>query len=257
MKGMQLLRNPIARNALGFLLLAAVHYASDQYSFHQREGLDKTSPYIFLLLMYGWIVFHNRILFERLYLRGKKLAYAIWTALFMLASSVNMYLIIHNVYHIARTLPNILSFWVYTITGLGIYVIFRYLHIIEVRPSEKKPDPGRQQGGAGAGHHFICTIDGIRKTIPCQEISFIESLENYIRIHGTQKKYLVRLTLKEAEERLPRSFIRISRSHIVNAAHITGQEGEIIQINELNFRIGKVYKRFVEDQLKRDGLQAR
>lgn len=245
----RLLKNPIWRNVLGFMLLAAVHFAPDWYVLPQRSGFHKVSPYLFLLLFYGWIVFHNRVLFERLFLRGKKLSYAAWTLLFMGMSTVNMYLILDRVFHIEHTLPHILSFWVYTITGLGVYVIFRYLHVIEVEPLNKPP-VGTTTGEPPVKSHFICTIDGIRQSIPCQDIVFIESLENYIKVNTMQKKYLVRLTLKEAEERLPKSFIRISRSHILNRTHITGQEGDTVQMKDLGFKIGKVYKRYVEEQLK-------
>ena len=65
-----------------------------------------------LLLLYGWIVFHNRILFEGLYLQGKKTAYYAWTFLVMGLSSLNMYLTLRYVYHVDHTLPHIVSFWV-------------------------------------------------------------------------------------------------------------------------------------------------
>jgi hypothetical protein len=242
------LTNPFLRNVLGFLLLAAVHYASDQYVISQRTGFNQISPYLFLLTLYGWIVFHNRILFERLFLRGKRAAYFFWTLLIMMANSFSMYLILDNVFAVQRALPHILSYWVYTITGLGVYVLFRYLHLI-VPPAVARGSVGTTTD-EHQPTHFTCMVDGIKQNIPCQDILFVESLENYVKVNTRQKPYLVRLTLKEAEERLPKSFIRVSRSHILNTAYITAQEGEVIRMNDLSFRIGKVYKRYVEDQLR-------
>ena len=166
----------------------------------------------------------------------------------MTANSFSMYLILDRVFSVQRALPHILSYWLYTITGLGVYVLFRYLHVI-VPPSVGQRSDGKSTDDRQPTH-FTCTIDGIKQNIACQDILFVESLENYIKVNTRQKSYLVRLTLKEAEERLPNSFIRISRSHILNTAYITAQDGEMIRMNDLSFRIGKVYKRYVEDQLR-------
>ncbi|WP_266365086.1 hypothetical protein [Tellurirhabdus rosea] len=62
----------VVRNLSGLLALLLVHYLADWYAIGSRPGLQKISPYFYLLLLYAWIVFHNRVLFERLFLRGRK-----------------------------------------------------------------------------------------------------------------------------------------------------------------------------------------
>jgi len=153
----------------------------------------------------------------------------------------NMHFILRYAFDISYTLPQIVAFWVYTITGLGVYVIFRY---VINRKTNDVP------ASVTAITHFNCVVDGIKQQIPLEQILYIESLENYIKVITTAKTYLARLPMKDAEESLPKpAFIRISRSHIVNTAHIATMDGENISIRDQQLKVGKVYKRYVEDQL--------
>jgi len=53
------------------------------------------------------------------------------------------------------------------------------------------------------------------------EILYIEADRNYCRIYTKNKEYLLSITLKTIEEKLPgRIFLRTHRSYIVNLAHI-------------------------------------
>lgn len=237
------LLNPVLRNLLGLLALFTAHFVSDQYSFHQRTGLNKTSPYFFLILMYGWIIFHNRILFDHLYLKGRRPAYFFRTFLVMGICSFNMHVILKYFFDVSHTLPQIFSFWVYTLAGLGVYVMFRYLG-----PQQSPPDTVSPTGSEPS--HFNCTADGVRQEIPLRDILYIESLENYVKIITPSKSFLPRLSLKEAEDRLPRPrFIRISRSCIVNSRHMEFIAPDTIRIRNQDLKIGKVYKRYVEEQI--------
>ncbi len=250
MKPGQLLGNVVVRNLMGLLALVAVHYVSDQYHLEQRQGFNRFSPYLFLLLLYGWIVFHNRVLFGRLYLNNQKKAYAGWLLLALGLCSLNMHYVLSTGFGITRTLPHIVSFWVYTVTGLGVYVIFRYLHGTRSSPLPEPPAPWPVPAGVGELGFFDCVVDGVPQAIPCAGILYLESLENYVKVITGQKTHLVRLTLKEAEARLPKPpFLRISRSHIVNTAHIRYAGPDTLHVGGANLRIGKVYKRSVEAQL--------
>jgi LytTr DNA-binding domain len=212
----------------------------------QREGFTRFSPYLFLLLMFGWIVFHNRFLFERLYLSGLKQAYFLWTIAGMIFSSLNMHFILVYGFHQTDTLPKILTFWVFTLTGLGVYVIFLYLRTVKYgKPNEKI----LTESNGVQTTHFNCTLDGEEKQIPLDQILYVESLENYVKVNTIQKTHLIRLPMKEAETKLPKPFLRISRSHIVNTSRIEAVDQINIKINGQFFKIGKVYKRYVEEQL--------
>ncbi len=195
--------------------------------------------------MYAWIIFHNRVLFSRLYLQGKTKTYLGWTFGLLAFSSINMHLALVYLFHQSSTLPHLLSFWVFTLAGLGVYVLFRYVHLIQ--PSHPAPP---QTEETKRTPFLNCTIDGLERQIPLQQIQYIESLENYVKIVTAQKTYIARMSLKEAEAKLPRpAFLRISRSHIVHKAFITSTTTDAVFIQQQAFKIGKVFKRYVDEYL--------
>jgi len=69
--------------------------------------------------------------------------------------------------------------------------------------------------------------DGAFYLIDAAEVEFFESSGNYVLFHvkGQDRQYSMRSTLHSMEERLdPASFLRISRSTIVNLAHVAAIE---------------------------------
>lgn len=99
-------------------------------------------------------------------------------------------------------------------------------------------------------NRFSFTADGERHNLALEKILYLESMENYVRIKTPQKAYLVRFTLKEAEQLLANPhFIRNSRSHIINTGHINSIEQDAVKVAGQSLKIGKVYKKFFEDQL--------
>ncbi len=62
------------------------------------------------------------------------------------------------------------------------------------------------------------------------DIWYIEADRNYCRIFSKQKEYMLAITLKAIEEKLPmRHFLRIHRSYIINVSHVDEvAEGHVI-----------------------------
>lgn len=57
--------------------------------------------------------------------------------------------------------------------------------------------------------------------VDIKDILYIEAERNYCRIHSKDKEYLLVMTLKDMDEKLPdRHFIRVHRSFIVNISQI-------------------------------------
>ncbi len=57
--------------------------------------------------------------------------------------------------------------------------------------------------------------------IPIKDILYIEADRNYCRVHCKDKEFLLVMTLKDIDEKLPmQHFLRIHRSFIVNISHI-------------------------------------
>jgi DNA-binding LytR/AlgR family response regulator len=87
------------------------------------------------------------------------------------------------------------------------------------------------------------------------EIIFMQSQKNYLSIVTKDKKHLTYLSLSEIEEKLPASFLRVSKSFIVNTDKITRLEGdELFLEDEVQaITIGTSYKEafaaFMKDHL--------
>jgi two-component system LytT family response regulator len=77
-------------------------------------------------------------------------------------------------------------------------------------------------------------------------IHFIESISDYVKIHSINQKITIRYTITSIEKMLSDAeFIRIHRSYIVNKKYITKFTAHSIYIDEKEFPIGPSYKKEV------------
>jgi len=84
------------------------------------------------------------------------------------------------------------------------------------------------------------------------EILFIESLKDYIKIVTINKTIVSRQSISSLENMLPKdSFLRIHRSFIVAINRIDSFNGEIIDIAKNELPIGRLFKHDVNIQLGR------
>ncbi|TZF85988.1 response regulator transcription factor (plasmid) [Pedobacter sp. BS3] len=88
--------------------------------------------------------------------------------------------------------------------------------------------------------------------IPLSNIEYIESLEDYIRIHLTDSKPVMSLIpLKKVLEKLPAdTFKRIHRSYIVPVSKIRSVVNRKIQLTTAELPIGESYNQAVKEWLQ-------
>ncbi len=87
-----------------------------------------------------------------------------------------------------------------------------------------------------------------RKTlkIPLDDILFIESLKDYIKVVTKVKPIITKQSISSLEENLPNDFIRIHRSFIVSTNKIESYTNDIIQIGKYELPISRSYRHEVE-----------
>ncbi|GAA0873096.1 LytTR family DNA-binding domain-containing protein [Gangjinia marincola] len=79
--------------------------------------------------------------------------------------------------------------------------------------------------------------------IEFEDIVFVESLSDYIKIHLTDKTVVTRETISAFEGKLPGSaFLRIHRSFIVSLAAITGYTNETVEVSGKALPISRSYR---------------
>ena len=75
------------------------------------------------------------------------------------------------------------------------------------------------------------------------DILFIESLKDYLKIVTTNKSVVTRQSISSLEEMLPRdAFLRIHRSYIVAINKIDSFYGDTVEIGKNELPIGRLYK---------------
>lgn len=73
------------------------------------------------------------------------------------------------------------------------------------------------------------------------DIRYLEGLRDYVAIHTRQQKLLTLQSLKSFEESLPRNFIRVHKSYIVNTDEISSIRNNMLSLNKKDIPIGAVY----------------
>ncbi len=91
--------------------------------------------------------------------------------------------------------------------------------------------------------------------INLDEIIYIESLHEYVRIHLKSEKHVIYHSLKSMLERLPaQKFIQIHRSHLINFDKIDSIEGNSLKVGGTDLRIGKNYRDELFHRIKMQGI---
>lgn len=98
-------------------------------------------------------------------------------------------------------------------------------------------------------NYIILKSDKKNYKINFDDILFIESLDNYIKVHTKNLSIVCYERLSGIENELPNNnFIRIHRSYIINLTKIDVFTSAYVEIGDRKFTIGRNYK---DDVLKR------
>ena len=88
--------------------------------------------------------------------------------------------------------------------------------------------------------------------VPLNDILYIESLKDYIKVVTINKTIITKQSISSIEEMLPKeNFIRIHRSYIVVLNKIEFYTTEMVSIGQKELPISRSYKLQVESILKK------
>ncbi len=94
-------------------------------------------------------------------------------------------------------------------------------------------------------------IDGDLKTISFDNILYLQSLGNYLKIHTPAKIWLTQVTTHHIEDSLPKEvFLRIHKSYIINKTKIDRLTDTHVVIRNVTLPIGKTFKKYVRASLQ-------
>ncbi|SMC43433.1 LytR/AlgR family response regulator transcription factor [Moheibacter sediminis] len=79
--------------------------------------------------------------------------------------------------------------------------------------------------------------------IKFDDVKFIEGLKDYVVIHTTTQKLITAMNLKTIHQKIiSDSFMRVSKSYIVNFNHIQSFDNHTIYIDESEIPLGEIFK---------------
>jgi len=138
----------------------------------------------------------------------------------------------------------------YALTGYELNVTDYLLKPIEfnrflmaVNKVNRKENPESSNAYLADREHLFFNVSKKLVKVYLEDILYVESLREYIRITTKEKNILTKMQLGEIEEMLPaNSFIRIHRSFIVSKPKIEAFSPAKIEINGKTLPIGRNYK---------------
>ena len=90
------------------------------------------------------------------------------------------------------------------------------------------------------------------------DIDYIEGMKNYVAIYQAAKKTMVYTSMKDLEERLPqKQFLRVHKSFIIPVSKITGIEGNLVRLKNVQSEIliGESYKPELMEMIRNKMIQ--
>lgn len=125
------------------------------------------------------------------------------------------------------------------------------LTISQITSEQKSPDKIEPANGESlilSDSIFVRHLNSMVK-ISINDVLYIEAERNYCRIHSKNREYLLVMTLKDMDEKLPsKHFLRVHRSFIINISKIDEVANSHIVIGKKAIPISKSLK---EELLKR------
>ncbi|HAS46991.1 MAG TPA: DNA-binding response regulator [Microscillaceae bacterium] len=79
------------------------------------------------------------------------------------------------------------------------------------------------------------------------EIVYIESLKDYIQIHETNQKHVVKYSLVSFISLLDHRFLRVHRSYVINVDKVTAYTKHDVELGPIEVPIGENYKQTVQE----------
>ncbi len=94
-------------------------------------------------------------------------------------------------------------------------------------------------------------VDKKQVKIYLDEILYIESLKDYVKLHLTNRSFVTKFQIGTIEEVLNGDhFIRVHKSFIINKNAITSVSASEVEISSTKIPVGRVYKQAIEKLLR-------
>jgi DNA-binding LytR/AlgR family response regulator len=98
--------------------------------------------------------------------------------------------------------------------------------------------------------HIFIRKDYMLIKIRFDDLVWMEAEQNYLTLHCTDARHLIRSTLKEFMDKVPQGrFLQVHKSYGVNISHITALEYNRIWLDKIEVPLGRIYLETVKKAL--------
>lgn len=148
----------------------------------------------------------------------------------------------------------------YAIEGYNLNVVDYLLKPIEfsrflqaIQKIKKNEIIGAEQADVstrkGAFHFF--NVDKRQVKVYLDDILYVESLKEYVKIHTTLQNLVTKIQIGEFESLLPSpNLLRVHKSFMINLDKVTAYSANAIEIGDHEIPIGRTYKELITKHLK-------
>jgi DNA-binding LytR/AlgR family response regulator len=91
--------------------------------------------------------------------------------------------------------------------------------------------------------------DGVLVNIRIEEILYIEALGDYIKLVTEKERHIVHSTMKAFVAKLPESFLRVHKSHIINLKKVKKLEDNTIELADKKIPVSRNNKKILIERL--------
>lgn len=119
----------------------------------------------------------------------------------------------------------------------------RLLKAVNKYFDRKMTSPGRVVDEGGNDHSIFLKADRKMHKIAVHDIIYVESMDEYVKVHLTGKVLVTRENISVLEEKLSgHSFVRIHRSFIVSTKYVSSVSSDGVDVGGKLLPFGRAYK---------------
>lgn len=206
-------------------------------------------------IVVGTSIFFNQILVPRYLMTDQKWKFGLYT-FYMVVVSVYLELLVMLVAFVILADYQFANMgelagdirWLILILYL---VVLGYGYMLSIQRLRDRESQINAFNNAQTENNPVLTVLVQRKKVPIgiDQILFIESLSDYVKIITKEGELIVRERISKLEEELGDQFLRIHRSFLINKAHIKSYNKEEIEVGERSVPIGRKFKAQVAETL--------
>ncbi len=110
-------------------------------------------------------------------------------------------------------------------------------------PASKQEFLVRQSIFVREGKHFV--------KVHLKDIRYLEAFGSYSKLHADNRVFIIACNLNKMMQKIAEhEFVRIHRSYVVNLAHVSGINGDYMEIDQTKLPVSYTYRKMLMERLR-------